>query len=301
MLKLTNITGLIKNEIQLEFKSKQSIGSILLFVFSSTFLAYLAFKNLDSPLIWNGIFWLMILFASINATAHSFKETQGQTLYLYTLVSARELIFSKIIYNSILLNIITFLCLTFYSLFLGNLVEDQALFILSCFLGSCCIATILSVASGIAYKAAGNSSLFNILSIPVLIPVIILLISTSIASLKDLEGDTFIHAEMYSDEHQTVKAKLVEVMESSALFEDLEGNQRTIKLHETTQYLSSKTSYYLLQTVYESDGNQYSIEEILPYHNKNNTSAWFKLLTIVFINIIMIFIAYLVFPKFWTA
>lgn len=298
MINWANIKALTTNEIRLEFHSKHTIGAVLLFVFSSTFLAYLAFKQIDSPLIWNGIFWLMILFASINGTASSFKESQGQGLYLYSLVSSRELIFSKIIFNAVLLIIITFLCLFFYSLFLGYYIQYHLLFILSCVFGSFCIASILTISSGIAYKAAGNSSLFNVLSIPVLIPVIILLITLSIDTLKDETVSSFIDAEMYADEDKAIKAVLISAKGNNLNFKDTEGNKRTIPFPHANNYALANN--YLIKGMFSKESNNYVLSEILPYQNKVLTGAWFKLLTIVLINIIMIFIAYLVFPKFWT-
>lgn len=298
MINWSNISALTKNEIQLEFKNKHTIGAVLLFVFSSTFLAYLAFKQIESPLIWNGIFWLMILFASINGTANSFKENQGQGLYLYSLISSRELIFSKIIFNAALLTIVAFLCLFFYSLFLGYPIQHHFLFILSCIVGSFCISSILTLSSGIAHKAAGNSSLFNVLSIPILIPVIILLITLSIDTLKDKTVSTFIEAEMYANEEKSIKAELIFKHENNWDFLDSDGNSRRINYSKIEN--SNLANDYLLKGKFSSQTNKYDITEILPYQNKSLNGAWFKLLTIVLINIIMIFIAYLVFPKFWT-
>ena len=124
MVKSGNIKALLLNELKFEFKSKQSIGSIFLYVLSSTFLAYLSFKMINSPKVWNGVFWIILLFSAINSTMNSFKESQGQHAYLHSLVDPREIMISKILYNAITLLVVSLLCLLSYTLFLGSYISD---------------------------------------------------------------------------------------------------------------------------------------------------------------------------------
>src|ERR1035437_8050595 len=106
------IKYLFKKEVKLEMRNKYALGGILLYVVSTVFVSYLSFKQIINPATWNALFWIILLFASINGVAKSFiNETRGRQLYLYTLASPQAVILSKILYNSLLLTVLSILCL----------------------------------------------------------------------------------------------------------------------------------------------------------------------------------------------
>lgn len=182
------IKYLIAKEIKLEMRNKYSLGGILLYVVSTVFVSYLSFKKIVTPSTWNALFWIILLFASINAIAKSFiSETRGKLLYLYTLVSPQAVILSKIIYNSLLLTVLSALCLLVYSLFVGNLIQDYPLFLLTLLLGSFGFSSLLTMVSAIASKTSNNFTLMAILSFPIMIPLLMVLIKLSKNAIDGLE------------------------------------------------------------------------------------------------------------------
>lgn len=133
-----------------------------------------------NPSVWNALLWIILLFASINAIAKSFiGENNNRHIYYYTLVPAQAIIISKIIYNSILMSVLALLSYVFYSVVMGNLVQDQGLFIINLLLGGFGFAATLSLIAGIVSKSNNNATLMAILSFPILIPILILLIKIS--------------------------------------------------------------------------------------------------------------------------
>ena len=121
----------LKKEILLEWRQKFAINGIFLYVISTVFVCYLSFRIIDHPATWNALFWIVILFASTNAVSKSFiQESTGKLLYLYTLASPQAIILSKIIYNMLLVMVLSMITYVFYSLFIGNLVQNQLLFVL---------------------------------------------------------------------------------------------------------------------------------------------------------------------------
>lgn len=169
-------------------RNKYSLGGILLYVVSTVFVSYLSFKKIVTPSTWNALFWIILLFASINAIAKSFiSETRGKLLYLYTLVSPQAVILSKIIYNSLLLTVLSALCLLVYSLFVGNLIQDYPLFLLTLLLGSFGFSSLLTMVSAIASKTSNNFTLMAILSFPIMIPLLMVLIKLSKNAIDGLE------------------------------------------------------------------------------------------------------------------
>src|SRR5436190_7230036 len=161
----------------LEWKQKYAFNGLLLYVVSTIFVCFLSFKQIIDPPTWNALFWIIMLFASVNAVAKSFMtENRGRLLYYYTLTSAEAVIISKTIYNVLLLLVLSLINLLFYSIFIGNLVQDLPMFIIGMILGCMGFASIMTLISAIASKAGGNSTLMAILSFPILIPLLITII-----------------------------------------------------------------------------------------------------------------------------
>ena len=185
----TQIKYLIQKEVVLEWKQKYAFNGILLYVVSTVFICYLSFRQIIDPPTWNALFWIILLFASVNAVAKSFlQESRGRQLYMYTIVSAQAMILSKIIYNILLMLVISLVNLFFYTLFIGNLVEDMPMFILGLLLGSAGFASVLTMISAIASKAGNNTTLMAILSFPILIPMLITIIRFSKNAVDGLDA-----------------------------------------------------------------------------------------------------------------
>jgi heme exporter protein B len=179
---------LLKKELLQEFRMKHSIGSVLLYIFATVFVCYLSFKSIVSPAIWNALFWIILLFASINAVSKSFiSESRQRQLYYYSLASPQAIILSKAFYNAIFLSILSLICFIIYSTFIGSMVQDLAYFLLAAMLGSFGFGLLLTMVSAIASKAGNNLSLMAILSFPLLIPMLIVLIKLSKNAVDGLE------------------------------------------------------------------------------------------------------------------
>jgi heme exporter protein B len=185
---INQIKYLVAKEIKLEMRNKYALGGILLYVVSTVFVSYLSFKQIINVPTWNALFWIILLFASINGVAKSFiGETRGRLLYLYTLVSPQAVILSKIIYNSFLLILISGLCLFVYSLFIGNIIQDYPLFLLTLLLGSFGFSSLLTMVSAIASKTSNNFTLMAILSFPIMMPLLMVLLKLSKNAIDGLE------------------------------------------------------------------------------------------------------------------
>ena len=174
------ISALIQKELLIEWRQRYALGGILLYVVATVFICYLSFRNIIEVNTWNALFWIIILFASINSIAKSFlQESRGRMLYYYTLTSPQAFVLAKIIYNSILMLALSLICFGFYSLFMGNIVDNLPLFLLIIVLGSIGISSLLSMMSAIAAKAHNNFTIMAILSFPIIMPILIVIIRLS--------------------------------------------------------------------------------------------------------------------------
>lgn len=186
---------LLKKEILLEWRSKYAFNGVLLYVISTVFVCYMAF-NLNPgfseaksyPLVWNILFWIIILFASVNAIAKSFlQESRGRLLYYYSIAGPQAIILSKIIYNILLMTLLSILALIIYSMFFKNPTADVWCYFFIVLLGGISFSTVFTMISAIASKASNNGTLMAILSFPVIIPVILLLIRISKRAMDGLD------------------------------------------------------------------------------------------------------------------
>lgn len=170
---------LIKNLLLIEWRERYALNGILLYVFSSIFTVSLSVKVLNIP-TWNAVFWVLILFSSINAIAKSFiAESKGKMLYFHGIILPEKLILAKSIYSAILNLILSFVALFFYSTILGNPIQNMGFYAIILTLASIGFAFTFTMISAIAQKSGNGNLLMPILSFPIIIPFLLLLIKSS--------------------------------------------------------------------------------------------------------------------------
>ncbi len=188
---LSEIWYLLRKDIMLELRQKYAISGILLYVLSTVFVVYLAFIQLE-PRVWNTLFWIITLFASVNAITKSFMQESGyRSLYYYSIANPIAVIVSKMIYNILLLTLMTLLTYSFLTLIAGNPVKNMQLFLTTIILGSIGFAITLTFVSSIAIKANNSATLMAVLSFPLVIPILITLIKLSAVSLRLIQDTSY--------------------------------------------------------------------------------------------------------------
>ena len=178
---------LLQKEILMEWRSRYAFNGILLYVVSTVFICYISFRvggdfsqSDGYAIVWNTLFWIIMLFAAVNAIAKSFlTESKGRMLYYYSIAGARAVILSKTIYNGLLMLMLSIITLVVYLLFFTNTIGDGLHYFIAVLLGSISFSTVFTMISAIASKAGNSGSLMAVLSFPVIIPVILVLIKLS--------------------------------------------------------------------------------------------------------------------------
>ncbi len=186
---------LLRKEILLEWRMKYALSGILLYVFSTIFIVYTAFIRLE-PNVWNTLFWIITLFASVNAIVKSFvQENSARQLYYYSLANPIAILLSKIIYNAALLLLLSVLCWIGLAVIAGNPVKDFGQFVLAILLSSVGFSITFTFISAISAKADNSATLMAILSFPLVIPILMTLIKISANALR-LLNDTSIEQDV---------------------------------------------------------------------------------------------------------
>ena len=173
------VKALIVKDIKLEWRNRSSISGVLLYLASTVFLIYISFAEME-PVTWVTLFWIILLFASVSAVAKSFmQESRGRWLYYYSIAHPRAVIVAKLLYNMVFFIALAVFGIIIYSIMNGIVIQQMSFFILVVVCGSCSFALSFTMISAIAAKANQNITLMAILSLPFIIPVLLLLISLS--------------------------------------------------------------------------------------------------------------------------
>ena len=92
---MKEVLFLLRKDLRLELRSSYAISGILLYVFSTVFIVYSSFQSVQ-PDVWNALFWVIVLFASISAVVKSFVQENGaRELYYYTLVNPTSILLPR--------------------------------------------------------------------------------------------------------------------------------------------------------------------------------------------------------------
>ncbi|RZK49339.1 MAG: ABC transporter permease [Pedobacter sp.] len=186
---IQQVKNLVIKELRLEWRAKYAINGVLLYVVSTVFVCFMSFITIPDKLTWNALFWIIMLFAAINAVAKSFlQESKGRQLYFYTLASPTAILLAKTIYNIVLMLFLTLIALSFYTLVFDIPQEtDFLMYLVAVIMGSISFGTIFTMISAIASKAGNGGMLMAVLSFPIVIPVLIVLIKLAKNAIDGLE------------------------------------------------------------------------------------------------------------------
>lgn len=181
---LMQISEIVKLNIKLEWRKRQSILAVLLYVLTTTYLSYLVFKgNVDSE-TWSALFWIILIFAAVQAAFRSFQNEANKRFLLYFgMVKPQALILGKIIYNFLYLLVIGLCTFLLFLFFMGSEMEDPLAFLVILIIACSGFAAILTFVSGISAKAGDNPALPAILSIPLLFPQVLSLNAISVRAI----------------------------------------------------------------------------------------------------------------------
>jgi len=185
MKAINHIYALFKKDLLLEIRQQYSFYGVLLYIGATIFVLYMAIESPESN-VWNGLFWVIQIFISVNAVAKSFlQESRGRMLYFYSIAGPRDFVLAKLLFNSLLMLLMSLLSLALFSLFLGNPLLKAGAFIGLVLLGGWSLSLVFTFLAAIAAKAQQNAAIMAILGFPLIIPQLILLMRLSNATFSE--------------------------------------------------------------------------------------------------------------------
>lgn len=183
------ISAVFLKDLQLELRSKYAINTVLAFVGSCLLVILFTLRAQQlPPTPKSGLVWIIILFAALSGLARSFVlETERHTFDLLRLHGKPTTVFiGKLAYNfifTLFVNTATFLL---YLFLLDMTIVSSGAFIMTLLLGTAGLAGVSTMLAAVVSQADRKGAIFSVLSLPLLIPLILILVRTTKAAL--IEG-----------------------------------------------------------------------------------------------------------------
>lgn len=186
---------LVKKEFLIDFRQKYPIAGIVLYIFATIYIGYLAFQGLITPSTWNALFWIITLFSFITGLSKSFIGEERRSLYYFLTVPPGILLTGKLIYYflyGVTLILLIGLCFQIFMPF-PSTSASLSLFFFNLILGSIGLSSAFTMISAIASRTSNPSTLMAVLGFPVIIPLLLLSVTISRkillgAKLVDIQG-----------------------------------------------------------------------------------------------------------------
>ena len=182
---------ILRKEIAVELRTRYAFNTLLAFTGASLLLILFTLRaDQMNPTPKSGLVWIIILFAAMTGMMRTFlQEADKKTWDLLKLHAQPSEIFTgKILYNFLFLLILHVFTFFFYLFMMNMSIVSFSYFIAAIFFGSAGLASVTTLTSAMIAKADRKGSIFSVLCIPLLVPL--LLILTSVTKSALIEGAT---------------------------------------------------------------------------------------------------------------
>ena len=179
----------LRTEFLIEYRSWSQSGAILLFVLVLAYVISRIKPELSATpeLViteFSFIFWLFLMLISISiAIRTEGHQDVGEHILIYTLISPLTAFFAKYVFNVFYLTVVGIGFYIALFIFYAPEISLSIDFVKLILLGAIAIAAALSFTSAIASHLAGQNTILSVLSIPILIPVILILYQMSVGQV----------------------------------------------------------------------------------------------------------------------
>lgn len=184
------MTGDIKRsllkDIKTEFRNPAALGAAAAFACITTLTVSIAAGGVPfSPAVKSILLWVILFFCAMNSLLHVFtrEQEEGTALFLILNVSTDAVFISKLAFNAALFFLIEFIVCPLFMLFMQLAPAHFLFFCLTVICGGAAIVSASTMLAAMTSKAGGKASLFTVIAFPLILPVLWVAISTTVACL----------------------------------------------------------------------------------------------------------------------
>lgn len=172
---MNSVFTLLRHSIRLEYRHWAQAVALAVLVWILSYIIYRLQPSLTAA-EFQFVFWIILLLLSINiAVRGESHHSEEERLALYTLVKPESVILSRIIFNFLYLEIIAILFYLFLYIYFSTVVDLSFGFLAIISMGALVISSTISLISAIGVYASGQNTLLTILTLPLLVPVVLIL------------------------------------------------------------------------------------------------------------------------------
>lgn len=191
----TDLTKQIKQlflkELATELKNKYALGSLVLLLVISVFCVYTIQKEASNQ-VWHSLFYVVLILGVVQNIGRSFlMENSGTLLYYKFLADSRAIIISKIAYQFVVNAFFLFVLMILMNFWLPQSIPHFWEYMVTALLFTLCNSAVFTFNSALALGAKNSSLVALILSLPLLIPSLLVSLKSASKALSPL--DTLVY------------------------------------------------------------------------------------------------------------
>ncbi|MCU0411245.1 MAG: heme exporter protein CcmB [Bacteroidetes bacterium] len=187
--------ALVVKDARSELRTRYAMNALVMFVITSVATILFAMReDQASPELLAGMYWVVVFFSSMSGLSRIFvsEEEKGTALALQLIASPKVVYVGKLLFNCGLTLLLTLAVTVLYLIvFPGFVVASFDIFAVTWLLGSLGLASAATIIAAIIARANTRGTLYPVLSFPVLIP---LLMTVMRSTIRALAGESFENA-----------------------------------------------------------------------------------------------------------
>jgi heme exporter protein B len=194
MPSLVRAALILKNDFRLELRSKFGVNSVFAFVATALFISVFLLNATElSSKAQAGLLWLILLFAALSSLSRSFlSEADRHTDLLLRLhTDALSVFVGKYLFNLIFTLLFAGATVILFVILLAIDAKSLGLLMVATVLGSTGLTAVSTLMAALVSKTSQRGSLFSVLCMPLLVPLILLSGKLTAAALSG--GDILFH------------------------------------------------------------------------------------------------------------
>ena len=169
------VWAVLRKECRSEWRTRYGLNAALLFAVTSlTAVSMAAGRLADRTDVLSGLFWIVLLFATLTSMSHAFvREVEGRTMLLLRLVaSPTEIATGKLLFNLLFLGVVEVVLVPLFMILTGAPAPRWGQFIELLALGTVSLAASSTLVGAVIAQTRGRGALFAGISLPLLLPVL---------------------------------------------------------------------------------------------------------------------------------
>lgn len=187
--------AVFRKDAKLELRTKFGINTIIAFVLASLMVLLFALRGEDlHDHAKSGLFWIIVLFASLASLSRSFvaESDQGTLDLLRLRFPATHIFTGKLLYNFVFTLAVAFFSFFLYLFLLNITIILWEIMLIGLVFGSLGLASVSTLLAALVAQSSQKGAVFSVLAIPLLIPLILIVAKVTFTGFYGDQDGSYI-------------------------------------------------------------------------------------------------------------